>query len=305
MRLLLTFLASIGLLRPQALAFNGLEYVGALLGRLGLRPQGLAPDGAPAFQPTIHSGADGKVEMHISGEIVDASMALYFGDAPGFVSSAGVAHALDKNKVERVVLNSVGGDVTEGTNIANQIRARGIPVVVNGAAYSIASVILAAAKSSKILPGSVVMVHKPHGCMCGNATAFRNTADALDTYEEAMLDIYVRGQNTEERRQYWRDAMTGQNGADGTYYTAAQAVAAGLADAVGEDDGQARARSTRARAALEALGMTAPKNLEAGEIESPAPTAPPDPRQDPATLTTVRGSVIPRGAVTLNTQGDK
>lgn len=306
MTLLVRLLLSIGLLRVSARLGSGLDYVLGLLARVGLaKPNALAPNAEPAFQPSIRNGADGKVEMHISGEIVDASLALWIGDAPGFISSDGVAHALDKNKVERVVLNSVGGDVTEGINIANAIRARNIPVVVNGAAYSIASVILAGAKDATILPGSVVMVHKPWGGASGNATAFRAVADALDKYEEAMLDIYVRGQNSEDHRKYWRDAMKGKDGADGTYYTAREAVAAGLADRVGDDDGQAQARTTRARACLEAMGFQPPKNLEdAGELPAPT-TATPEPRQEPVTPSTVRGRVVPRGAVSLSSQGDK
>lgn len=278
-----------------------MKHVLAILGRMGfIRPAALAPDAAPAFQPTLRTGADGKTEMHISGEIVDASLAMWFGDAPGCVSSDGVSHVLDKNKVDRVVLNSIGGDVTEGVNIANQIRARAIPVVVNGAAYSIASVILAAAKDSTILPGSVVMVHKPWGWMQGNALAFRAQADALDTYEEAMLGLYVRGQDSEERRQYWRDAMRGPDGADGTYYTAQEAVSAGIADRVGTDDGEAKARTTRARAALEALGRKPPKSLEdVGGTTFIPDTATPAPRQEPANTPTVRGSVLPRGAVPI------
>lgn len=274
----------------------------ALFQRMGMtpNPRALAPDASPAFQPSIRTGADGKVEMHISGEIVDASLAMWFGDVPGFISSDGVAHALDKNKVDRVVLNSPGGDVTEGVNIANQIRARSIPVVVNGAAMSIASVILAAAKDSTILPGSVVMVHKPWGGMSGNALEFRAHADALDKYEEAMLDLYVRGQKDEKHRQYWRDAMRGADGADGTYYTAAEAVAAGIVDRVGEDDGEAQARTTRARAAIQAMGNKPPKNLEDAGGTPAAPKATPDPRQDPETHSTVRGRVMPRGAVTIS-----
>lgn len=276
----------------------------ALFQRMGMKPLALAPT-SPAFQPAIHTGADGKVEMHIVGEIIDASLAMWFGDAPGFVSSHGVAHVLDNNKVDRVVLNSIGGDVTEGVNIANQLRARDIPLVVNGAAYSIASVILAAAKDSTILPGSVVMVHKPSTSTWGNALVFRAGADALDTYEEAMVDIYVRGQDTESRRQRWRDAMRGEDGADGTYYTAKAAVAAGLADRVGDDDGQAKPRTARARAALEALGIKAPKNMEGGDIEPLPDTAPLAPRPETAPPSKVLGRVMPRGAFLLNTKDSK
>jgi ATP-dependent protease ClpP protease subunit len=305
MKIAMALLARIGFLRVTALVMTGAAYVSALLGRAGFQPKGLAPNAAPAFQPAVRQGADGKTEMHIAGEIVDASLAMWFGDAPGFVSSEGVSHVLANNKIDRAILNSVGGDVTEGTNIANQLRARNIPVVVNGAAYSIASVILAAAKDATILPGSVVMVHKPHSGVHGNATSLRATADALDKYEEAMLDIYVRGKDSPERRQYWRDAMTGPEGADGTYYTAGEAVAAGIADRVGTDDGEAKARTTRARAAIEAMGMVIPKNLvDTGDVPESV-KANPEPRLEPETTQTVRGRVMPRGAVILNTNGDK
>lgn len=275
----------------------------ALLGRLGLqqKPQALAPDGRPAFVPAVRDGVDGKRELYIYGEIVDASLALWFGDVEGFVSSVGVAYALDAEKVDRVVLNCIGGDVDEGTAIASMIRKRGLPVVVDGAAFSMGSVIAAASPDTTMMLGSRMMLHKPWGGASGNATGMRATAAVLDKYEESMLDLYVRGQDTPERRDYFRAILAGKDGHDGTWFTAKEALEAGLVDRVDTEEAEAvQARLTSVSASAKAIGLAVPVS-QVSDIP-PTEKAKPVPRSEPAPIQTVRGSVLPRGAVTINSQ---
>lgn len=273
----------------------------SLFQRMGMAPKvnALASDGTPAFKPAVRSGADGKRELYIYGEIVDASLSMWFGDVEGFVSSIGVAHVLDSEPVDRVVINCMGGDVDEGSAIASMIRKRALPVVVDGAAFSMASVIVASSPDATMMLGSRMMLHKPWGGAQGNAQDMRATANILDTYEESMLDLYVRGNDTPERRQYFRELLAGTDGADGTWFTAAEALEAGLVDRLDGADDQVKARTARAVVFAKAVGLNPPVSKEPGNV--PAPTiASPEPRQEPGTHSTVRGSVLPRGAVTLS-----
>ncbi|MGV8959212.1 MAG: ClpP-like prohead protease/major capsid protein fusion protein [Stenotrophomonas sp.] len=144
-----------------------------------------------------------------------------------------------------VRINSYGGSVADGLAIYNALRRHGATkaVTVDGVAMSSASLIAMAGDTVHMPATSILMIHAPWGGMYGNAKEMRQYADVLDTYAEGMADAYVRKSGKDQA-----DILALlQDGSD-HYYTGAEAVAEGFADAVDADlvddgatDEQARA----------------------------------------------------------------
>lgn len=138
---------------------------------------------------------------------------------------SGVKGALD------VHVNSPGGNVWDGIAIASALRSHKGPVtvVVDGIAASIASVIVQAGTDRVMMPGSMLMIHEASTFDGGNAEELRKTAQTLDDISANLAEQYAAtaGGSPES----WRAAMKEE-----TWYTAEQAVEAGLADRIGEGD---------------------------------------------------------------------
>lgn len=92
-----------------------------------------------------------------------------------------------------VYINSMGGDVFEGTAIANQLRRFGghVTVTVDGFACSIASVIAMAGDEVRMPKNATMMIHNMWTTMVGNAAELRKMADDLDVLMEANKTIYL------------------------------------------------------------------------------------------------------------------
>ncbi|MDT0377236.1 Clp protease ClpP [Streptomyces sp. DSM 42041] len=124
-----------------------------------------------------------------------------------------------------VRLNSPGGSVFEGIALANAIRAYPgtVTVYVDGLAASIASVIALAGDRLIMRPQSQLMIHDASGLTYGNAEEMREMAALLDRQSDNIAEAYAdRAGGTV---QAWRDRMRAE-----TWYSAREAVAAGLAD---------------------------------------------------------------------------
>lgn len=126
-------------------------------------------------------------------------------------------------------INSAGGDVGDGIAIGNAIRAYAgrKRTVVDGLAASIASVIMQAGDERVVEPGAMVMVHDPFTAVMGNADELRKIAETLDKHGQNLADQYAARSGTKSSSE-WRDIMRAE-----TWFTADEAVAAGLADHVG------------------------------------------------------------------------
>ncbi|QIM20545.1 Clp protease ClpP [Phycicoccus sp. HDW14] len=148
------------------------------------------------------------------------------------ISARDVAEALDSlpdDVVEiRARINSPGGHVWEGMAMLNMLRAHKAKVVavVDGVAASAASVIACGAEETVMSPGTQMMVHDASTFAYGPAALMRKAADFLDSTSNAIASVYseVAGGTDEE----WRAVMVEE-----TWYTAKEAVTAGLADRVG------------------------------------------------------------------------
>lgn len=135
--------------------------------------------------------------------------------------------------VDQIVLhlNSPGGDATEGTAIANVLRAHRARVVVrvDGMAASAASIIAMAGDEIVMGIGSQLMVHDAWGYAVGNAAEMAAAQRMLDSVSDAYASAYAaRAGGTAAE---WREVMRAE-----AWYTAEEAVAAGLANRVATAD---------------------------------------------------------------------
>lgn len=249
-----------------------------LAGHGGVRVEGAAAGGQPAatIQPdrvwyriTNNAGA-GPVVVDIFDEIG------YWGtNAADFQRELAAITATEIT----VNLNSPGGEIFEGIAIHNALRSHpaNVTVRVAGLAASIASVIALAGDRVIMQPHSQMMIHDGSGFCIGDATEMRAMAELLDRQSDNIAAVYAEraGGTVEE----WRERMLAE-----TWYSADEAVEAGLADEV---DAPAR-QSQQALAARWDLTVfkhagreqapapvlnTAPPAADTTPVEPPAPTA--------------------------------
>lgn len=127
-----------------------------------------------------------------------------------------------------VRINSAGGSVDEAIAIYNALERHtgGVDVAIDSLAASAASYIAMVGENVTISDGGMVMIHSPWTLAMGNSTELRKTADILDKYEDRIAAAYKKKMGLDD------DAMKALL-ADETWYNAAEAVTAGLANATG------------------------------------------------------------------------
>jgi ATP-dependent protease ClpP protease subunit len=122
--------------------------------------------------------------------------------------------------------------VFDGVAIYNALRSHKatVAVQVDGIAASIASVIAMAGDSVTMGRGTRMMIHNPSGLVLGQAKDMRETADLLDELAKDIAGFYsARAGGSVDQ---WLASMDAE-----TWYSAQEAVDAGLADSVlGADD---------------------------------------------------------------------
>jgi ATP-dependent protease ClpP protease subunit len=124
-------------------------------------------------------------------------------------------------------INSPGGDVFAAQTICQAIRDTGAKVIahIDGYAASAATVIAIAADEVEISEGGFYMIHNAWTWAMGNANDLTATAGLLSKIDSSLASQYARksGMAVEDLRA----AMDAE-----TWYTAEEAVAAGLVDRV-------------------------------------------------------------------------
>jgi ATP-dependent Clp protease protease subunit len=150
----------------------------------------------------------------------------YFDDE---ISADGFVRRIENLEVDtlHVRINSGGGDVFQGLAIYNALKRHAARVVihVDGVAASIASVIAMAGDEVLMGEGSFLMIHEPATCACGTADELRQGADVLDKVRDAIASIYAS--RTGNPVDGYLPLMKAE-----TWYTAAEAIGAGLADSL-------------------------------------------------------------------------
>ncbi|OMH30645.1 head maturation protease, ClpP-related [Tersicoccus sp. Bi-70] len=145
--------------------------------------------------------------------------------------TAALAALPDTTTEIRLHLNSPGGEVFEAVTMLNQLRAHPARVVavVDGLAASAASFLAAGADEVVMGRNTQLMVHDASGLVIGNAGDMHQMAGVLDKLSDNIASIYAERAGGEIKD--WRDVMLAE-----TWFTAEEAVAAGLADRVDTGD---------------------------------------------------------------------
>ncbi len=166
------------------------------------------------------AGADGPAEVLIYDEIDS-----WFG-----VSAEALAReigALDDNRELHVRINSPGGNAFDGVAILNALRGHPgkVTVIVDSLAASAASFIAMGGDEVVMNRDAEMMIHKASGLVVGGADDMRQQADLIDRLNDKMANIYAEraGGAVED----WLAIMAAE-----TWYSADEAVEAGLADRV-------------------------------------------------------------------------
>jgi len=144
--------------------------------------------------------------------------------------------ALDAETID-VRINSPGGDVFDGIAIHNALanHAAQVHVTVDGVAASIASVIAMAGDRVTMARGSSMMIHEGHTYAGGTAADMRAQADLLDSVSDNIASFYAGRAGGDVPT--WRNRMRKE-----TWYSAEEAVQAGLADEVAAPSRQLKAQ---------------------------------------------------------------
>ena len=145
------------------------------------------------------------------------------------VSAAAFVKALNGISAPQIDLhiNSPGGDVFEGRAIASAIAQHPSKITANvdGLAASAATTVAIAAKEVVMAQGAFMMIHNAWAIAAGNAGDLRSLADILDKIDGSLIEDYVGASGASaEQVKAWMDAET--------WFTAQEAVDAGLADSV-------------------------------------------------------------------------
>jgi ATP-dependent protease ClpP protease subunit len=209
-------------------------------------------------------------EVHAKADDRTATIRIY-DDIGWFGTSAKTfgdeLAALDVDAID-LRLNSPGGDAWDGLAIHNALRAHPatVTVTVDGMAASAASLVAMGGDKIRMNRGSQMMVHDAWGLSVGNAADMLKTAEMLGKVSDSYADVYAaRAGGT---RAQWRDVMREE-----TWYTAQEAVDAGLADSLVDDAPDASARYDLAAYAFAHAGRAAAPP-PAIFTARPAPAAP-------------------------------
>lgn len=166
-------------------------------------------------------GAD--VTIEVVGTICTSDEDVLWWGGVSAQTFARELRGLSAGDVAHIRVNSPGGDVFGGVAMAQAMRECKAQIIVHidGYAASAASFIVAAAPTSIISPGGMVMIHKAWTIGLGNSDDFMATAGLLEKIDGEIAAAYqAKAGGTAEE---WLAAMAAE-----TWYTGDEAVAAGL-----------------------------------------------------------------------------
>lgn len=183
-----------------------------------------------------HAASDNTEFFRITNHDGDAATLDLYGDI-GFwtgVTASDFNQQLKNITAQALTIhiNSPGGDVFDGVAILNMLRAHPATkhVVVDGLAASAASFIAMAGNTITVMPGAMMMIHDASGGCMGNAAEMQQMSDLLDKVSDNIASIYAAKSGKGDTVS-WRETMRAEQ-----WYTADEAVEAGLADRVGDTD---------------------------------------------------------------------
>lgn len=235
---------------------------------------------------------------------------IYIYDEIGFWGTEASEFVKQLNEIKgnkiNLHLNSPGGEIFDGFAIFNALKQHKATVTtyVDGLAASAASFIAQAGDEVIMARNATMMIHDGIAMAYGNAADLRETAELLDKISDNIADVYAYAANRRDNPTTlaaFRALMKEE-----VWYTGAEAVAAGLADTVLDQDdkeaeeatnkwdlsfynhaGRARAESpTRIAARLQLSNNAKENNMGDAPATDPAPETPdpnsPDVPETPA-----------------------
>jgi len=131
-----------------------------------------------------------------------------------------------------VYINSLGGDVVEGTAIYNQLKRHPAhkTVYVDGFAASIASVIAMAGDEVVMPANTLMMVHNMSWGTFGNPAQLRKAADDLEVINDTGREAYLMKAGDKLSRERLIEMMDAE-----TWLPARECVELGLADRIADE----------------------------------------------------------------------
>ncbi|GAB3211333.1 head maturation protease, ClpP-related [Nocardia tengchongensis] len=179
------------------------------------------------------------------------------------VSAEDFARELDAIDADEIMvkINSPGGNVYDGLAIMHALSDHPAKIItsVEGLAASAASFIAMAGDERIIRPGAELMIHNAWTVAVGGASDLRAAAEQLERTSASLAGIYADRSGGEVAD--WQAAMDAE-----TWYSAQEAVDAGLADRV-EKAGKTAAAEPTAKAHHDLSRFTF-----AGRHAAPAPS---------------------------------
>lgn len=169
-------------------------------------------------------------------------------------------------------INSPGGDAYDGIAIYNALRnhAATVHVRIDALAASAASFIAMAGDTITIERTAQVMIHDATGICMGNSGDMRELADLLDKMSDNIAGIYRA--RAGGLTKTWRTRMKAES-----WYSASEAVSAGLADKLGEPAKKASNQAVPDMAASWDMSVF----RYASRNEAPAPEVETEPASEP------------------------
>lgn len=138
--------------------------------------------------------------------------------------------AIGSRPVE-IQINSPGGDMFEGIAVYNVLREHPQPITVKvmGMAASAASIIAMAGDTIEVGAASFIMIHNCWVLAMGNRHDMRETAEFLEPFDQAMVDVYAQRSGSDAKKiAKWMD--------DETFMSGSMAIERGFADALLDAD---------------------------------------------------------------------
>jgi ATP-dependent protease ClpP protease subunit len=151
----------------------------------------------------------------------------FFGGGTSAVSFAEQLSAIGEVDQIDLRINSPGGSVFEGLAIYNALVASKatVSVYVDGLAASIVTVIAMSGDTISMAENAVWMIHEPRAIESGTSEDMMRMASTLETLTNSAVGIYASRTGRDEAEI--RTAMKAE-----TWYSAAEAKAAGFIDAI-------------------------------------------------------------------------
>ena len=143
-----------------------------------------------------------------------------------------------KAKTVHIRLNTPGGDVFDGTAIANAIKQHKSKTIIHidGLAASIGSIIALAGDEIHMAENAFFMFHEAWSFVIGNASNMRDEADLLDKIDGVLAKTYAK--KTGKEVNEIKDLMSAE-----TWLTAEEALEMGMIDSIEEDEKDEKAKA--------------------------------------------------------------